>query len=129
LNWSNKKAKFSFCSPRGRKRRASPASGRSWDPCCDFLNIYAKKFSKKLAFLTQKKARICKILIITLVFEKNSIFFAKNFLKLLKIETIAWTPAVRCTHFFNAENLISEEFYTVNIAIMTSTPGANPTRF
>jgi hypothetical protein len=30
-----------------------------------------KKSAKKLAFLTQNKAKLCKILIITLVFEKN----------------------------------------------------------
>jgi hypothetical protein len=47
------------------------------DRCCDFLNIFAKKFSKKLAFLTQNKAKLCKILIITLVLEKNAIFSAK----------------------------------------------------
>jgi hypothetical protein len=31
-----------------------------------------------MAFLTQNKAKICKILIITLVLEKNAIFFAEN---------------------------------------------------
>jgi hypothetical protein len=36
-----------------------------------------KKSAKKLAFLTQNKAKLCKILIITLVFEKNSIFSPK----------------------------------------------------
>jgi hypothetical protein len=33
---------------------------------------------KKLAFLTQNKAKICKMLIITLVFEKNANFFAES---------------------------------------------------
>jgi hypothetical protein len=42
-----------------------------------FLNIFAEKFSKKLAFLTQNKAELCKNLIITLVFEKNAIFSPK----------------------------------------------------
>jgi hypothetical protein len=42
------------------------------------LNIFSPKNSaKKLAFLTQSKAKICKILIITLVFEKNAIFSPK----------------------------------------------------
>jgi hypothetical protein len=47
------------------------------DRCYDFLKIFAKKFSKKLAFLTQNKAKLCKILIITLVFEKNANFLPK----------------------------------------------------
>jgi hypothetical protein len=42
------------------------------------LKIFSPKNSaKKLAFLTQNKAKLCKILIITLVFEKNAIFSAK----------------------------------------------------
>jgi hypothetical protein len=36
-----------------------------------------KKSAKKLAFLTQNKSKLCKILIITLVFEKNAIFLPK----------------------------------------------------
>jgi hypothetical protein len=32
---------------------------------------------KKLAFLTQNKAKLCKILVITLVFEKNANFCRK----------------------------------------------------
>jgi hypothetical protein len=37
-----------------------------------------KYFRKKLAFLTHSKAKLCKNLIITLVFEKNAYFFAEN---------------------------------------------------
>jgi hypothetical protein len=33
--------------------------------------------AKKWAFLTQNKAKLCKILIITLVFEKNANFLPK----------------------------------------------------
>jgi hypothetical protein len=51
-----------------------------------------QKFGKKLAFLTQNKAKICKILIITLVFEKNAIFFAENCRKSQKIMIITSTP-------------------------------------
>jgi hypothetical protein len=40
-----------------------------------------KKSAKKLAFLTQNKAKLCKILIKTLVFEKNAIFLPKNWEK------------------------------------------------
>jgi hypothetical protein len=48
----------------------------AWDRCYDFLNIFAEKISEKMAFLTQNKAKLCKILIITLVFEKNANCFA-----------------------------------------------------
>jgi hypothetical protein len=51
-----------------------------------------KNSAKKLAFLTQNKAKICKILIITLVFEKNANFLAENWQKLLKIVIITSTP-------------------------------------
>jgi hypothetical protein len=43
------------------------------------LKIFSLKNSaKKLAFLTQNKAKLCKILIITLVFVKNAIFSDEN---------------------------------------------------
>jgi hypothetical protein len=57
-----------------------------------FKNIFAEKFSKKLAFLTQNKAKLYKNLIITLVFEKNANFFAENCRKSQKIVIIASTP-------------------------------------
>jgi hypothetical protein len=41
-----------------------------------------KKSAKKLAFLTENKAKLCKILIITLVFEKNANFFRRNLSKI-----------------------------------------------
>jgi hypothetical protein len=42
------------------------------------LKIFSPKNSaKKLAFLTPNKAKICKILIITSVFEKNANFLPK----------------------------------------------------
>jgi hypothetical protein len=47
---------------------------------------------KKLAFWTPNKAKLCKILIITLVFEKNANFFAKNCQKSQKIVIITSTP-------------------------------------
>jgi hypothetical protein len=46
--------------------------------CYDFLNIFAKKFSEKIGVLTQNKAKLCKILIITLVFEKTANFFRRK---------------------------------------------------
>jgi hypothetical protein len=45
--------------------------------------LFAKKFGKKFEFFTQNKPKLCKILIITLVFEKNANFFAENRRKLL----------------------------------------------
>jgi hypothetical protein len=45
-----------------------------------------------MAFLTQNKAKLYKILIITLVFEKNAKFFAENWQKLQKIVIITSTP-------------------------------------
>jgi hypothetical protein len=41
-----------------------------------------KNSAKKLAFLTQNKAKLCKKSIITLVFEKNANFFAEKWTKI-----------------------------------------------
>jgi hypothetical protein len=43
-----------------------------------FKIISPKKIAKKLAFLTENKAKFCKILIVTLIFEKHAIFSPKN---------------------------------------------------
>jgi hypothetical protein len=51
-----------------------------------------KNLAKILAFLTQIKAKLCKKLIITLVFEKNANFFGENGRKLQKIVIITSTP-------------------------------------
>jgi hypothetical protein len=51
-----------------------------------------KKIAKNWRFLTPYKAKLCKILIITLIFEKNAIFFAENWQKLQKIVIITSTP-------------------------------------
>jgi hypothetical protein len=48
-----------------------------------------------LAFLTQNKAKLCKKFIITLVFEKNSNFFAENGQKSQKIVIITSVPGLR----------------------------------
>jgi hypothetical protein len=47
---------------------------------------------KKLAFLTQNKAKLFKNLITTLVFEKNANFFAENFQKSQKVVIITSVP-------------------------------------
>jgi hypothetical protein len=53
-----------------------------------------KKIRKQLAFLTQNKDKLFKILIITLVFEKNAIFFAENWQKSQKNVITISTPAL-----------------------------------
>jgi hypothetical protein len=51
-----------------------------------------KNSAKKMAFLTKNKAKICKILIITLVFEKHANLFSENCQKTHKIVIITSTP-------------------------------------
>jgi hypothetical protein len=62
------------------------------DRCYDFQNIFAKRLSVKIGVLTQNKAKLCKLLITTLVFEKNANFCAENCLKSPKIVIITSTP-------------------------------------
>jgi hypothetical protein len=58
-----------------------------------FLKYFRRKnLAKKMAFLTKNKAKQCKILIITLGFEKNANLFAKNCRKSQKIGIITSTP-------------------------------------
>jgi hypothetical protein len=42
-----------------------------------FKYFHQQKSTKKFAFLAQNKTKVCKILIITLVFDKNAIFCRK----------------------------------------------------
>jgi hypothetical protein len=42
------------------------------------FKIFSPNFFAKMAFLTQNKAKLCKKLIITLVFEKNAFFCQKS---------------------------------------------------
>jgi hypothetical protein len=67
-------------------------SGVTRDRCYDFKNIFTKKIAKNWRLLTQNKAKSCKILIITLVFEKNANFFAENWQKSQAIVIITSTP-------------------------------------
>jgi hypothetical protein len=57
-----------------------------------FLIFSPKNSAKKLAFLTQNKAKLCKKFIITLVFDKNANFFAENCQKSQKIVIITSVP-------------------------------------
>jgi hypothetical protein len=59
-----------------------------------------------LAFLTLNKAKLCKILIITLVFEKNANFFAENCRKSQKIVIITSTPSREPTNPLYKSNYI-----------------------
>jgi hypothetical protein len=57
------------------------------------FKIFSPKSSaEKIGVLTQNKAKLCKILIITLVFEKNAIFFAEIWQKSQKIVILTSTP-------------------------------------
>jgi predicted dinucleotide-binding enzyme len=70
------------------------------------LKIFSPKISaKKLAFLTRNKAKLCKILIITLIFDKNANFVAENSQKSQKIVIITSVPdeLVKKVFFFLVE--------------------------
>jgi hypothetical protein len=70
-------------------------------PMLWFFKYFRRKIQRtKLAFFTQNKAKLCKILIITLVFEKNANFFAENCRKSQKIVIITSTPAWGFRHDF-----------------------------
>jgi hypothetical protein len=72
-----------------------------WDRCYDFFKYFRrKKLREKLAFLTQNKAKLCKIVIITLVSDKNANFFAENWQKSQKIVIITSTPGHPAAKFF-----------------------------
>jgi hypothetical protein len=68
------------------------ATAQSGTDVMIFKIFLPKKSAKKLAFLNQKKAKLCKNLIITLAFEKNANFFAENWRKSQKIVIITSTP-------------------------------------
>jgi hypothetical protein len=71
------------------KKKTSVGSGTDFM----ILKIFSpKKIAKKWAFLTENTAKLCEILIITLVFEKNANFFAENWQKSQKIVIITSTP-------------------------------------
>jgi hypothetical protein len=57
------------------------------------LKIFSQKhLAKKLGVLTQNKAKLCKNVIKTLVFEKNANIYAENCRKSQKIVIITSTP-------------------------------------
>jgi hypothetical protein len=78
---------------RASLRRALKAPElRFFEPGTDFKNIFAKNFSENIGVFAQTTASFCKIVIITLVFEKNANFFAENWQKSPKILIITSTP-------------------------------------
>jgi hypothetical protein len=62
-----------------------------------FKNIFAEKKCEKLAFLTQNKAKLCKFLIITLVFEKNAFFSQKI---VIITSTPDWANLQQLSYFY-----------------------------
>jgi histidinol phosphatase-like enzyme len=76
-----------------------------------FFKYFRQKIQQKiLAFFTQNKAKLCKILIITLVFEKNANFYAENCRKSQKIVIITLTPSVGALFWMNA-SFFQTHFY------------------
>jgi hypothetical protein len=55
-------------------------------------NTFAEKSVENIGVFAQTAATFCKNLIITLVFEKNDNFFAKNWQKLPKLVILKSTP-------------------------------------
>jgi hypothetical protein len=78
--WSFSTYIFFRCTKKIWQPCSSPVRENAGHPGTDvmILKIFSPKNSaKKLAFLTQTKAKFCKILIMTLVFEKNAHFLPK----------------------------------------------------
>jgi hypothetical protein len=78
-------------------RHSETGVAKFYQPGTDvmILEIFSlKKIAKKMVFFTQNKAKLCKIMIITLVFEKNANFFAENCQKSQKIVIITSTPGM-----------------------------------
>jgi hypothetical protein len=65
-----------------------------------------KKIAKKLAFLTQNKAKLCKFLITTLDFEKRVNFFAENWQKSQKNVIITSTPGAEFVNLRFGRNVL-----------------------
>jgi hypothetical protein len=66
-------------------------------PTLLFFKYFRRKILRKMAFFAQNKAKLCKNLIITLVYEKNAIFFAEKWQKSQKIVIITSTPGANPT--------------------------------
>jgi hypothetical protein len=73
-------------------------------PMLWLFKYFRQKIQQKMAFLTPNKAKLCKILIITLVFEKNDNIFAENWQKSPKIVIITSTSG-HPVHMYLGQNL------------------------
>jgi hypothetical protein len=83
-----------------------------------FLIFSPKNSAKKYGVLTQNKAKLCKISIITLVLEKNANFFGENWQKSLKIVIITSTLVKNCGYSTFGNNDDRKYFYAFNVYIM-----------
>jgi hypothetical protein len=74
------------------------------------LKIFSPNFSaKKLAFFIRNKAKFSKILIITLIFEKNAIFFRRKLSKIA--ENCDHNIGPRCDSGKVAQNAAQSTFF------------------
>jgi hypothetical protein len=59
------------------------AQNPAWDRCYDLKKYFRRKIQRKnWRFFAQNKAKLCKILIITLVFDINANFFRRKLVKI-----------------------------------------------
>jgi hypothetical protein len=96
------------------------------------LKIFLQKKSvKKLSFLTLHKAKLCKKLIITLVFEKNANYFAENCQNRKKIVIITSTSGLPEFPGKLSTGQVNPEFPDPLFGIeedLPESPGNDPTR-
>jgi hypothetical protein len=107
--WNRLLAAFLAEAPMpARVRLRGSIEGSIWDR---FLKYFRpKKLQKKLAFLTQNKAKFWKKLIITLVFEQNANFYAENCRKSQKIVSITSTPGNDFTKLYFGRKFFGQSF-------------------
>jgi hypothetical protein len=77
-------------------------------------NIFSKKVGGKKAFFAQNTASFCKILIITLVCEKNANFFAENWQKSPKIVILTSTVYIHTLYLVALRSSTIRETHTAN---------------
>jgi hypothetical protein len=84
---------------------------------------FEKYFRQKMELMTQNKAKSCKILIITLVSEKNTNFFTENCRKSRKINIITSTPGPNpTTSIYNATGSLArfESYFEKRSSLLQS---------
>jgi hypothetical protein len=83
--FSTKNSLFAFILVQFKENFPNFDNSPNLGPMLWFLKYFRRKIQRKMAFLTQNKAKLYKNLIITLVFKKNANFFAENCRKSQKI--------------------------------------------